>query len=252
MNSRIAFFVATALLAWCCQAEPKGVFSRPRNIARDLPVVYADVCRSFYSNGCYARLLCAKLDTREDGTPNIVLDRDRGTAEFTVRLLVAVEEYAKWKEGAQSKMDALGLSSSDDMSSFESSRQIRVAGKYYCLGDNENAAMKRHSESFMRSPSGRVRVKVRLVDSNGKDMRKVVIPLSDFARQGFLSYPLPLNHLNRLRDLPVNRFKWYNLDRDDPEQDGKLEDAYAKFKLDGFTDEELSKIVDMRCIVVQE
>ena len=34
--------------------------------------------------------------------------------------------------------------------------------------------------------------------------------------------------------------------------DDKLEDAFAKFTLNGFTDEELSKIKDMRCTVVQE
>ena len=247
------FAAVTAVVsAIQCFGEPTGVFAKPRILAKTLPEAYRSVCESYYGRGNYAKLLCARLDTRSDGTPNIILDRDKGTAEFTVRLYVNDAEYKKWSDKAIKAFDSLGLQSSAQNDSFENFHVEYVAGKKYVMGANEHAALKRAMKTARSRPDGKVFVNVSLVDSAGAVVRSQQLDLNRFARKGNKSYPCPLYHLNRLRDLPSKQFKWRS-DKDEKLiRDDTLEVAFAKFTLEGFTNEELSRIRDMRCTVVQE
>lgn len=244
--------VTVAVSAIQCFGEPTGLFARPRILAKTLPEAYRSVCESYYGMGNYAKLLCARLDTRSDGTPNIILDRDKGTAEFTVRLYVNDAEYKKWSDNATKALDSLALNSSTWDNSFENFHVERIAGKDYVMGANESAALKKVRKTARFRPEGKVYIDVSLVDSEGSVVRSLRLDLKRFERQGYESYPCPLYHLNRLKDLPSKNYKWRSEEDEKSTPDDKLEDAFAKFTLNGFTDEELSKIKDMRCTVVQE
>ena len=234
-------------LVCVCGEEPVGAFARPRTLARSVPRTYAAICQSYYGMGNYSRLLVARLDQRKDGTPNIVLDRDSGQAEFTVRLSVNEAAYGEWRAETTRRMKALGLSGVQ--SDFERQSKMRIAGEVYCFGNNEMAALERLRD-FPVAPVGIVSVRVTLVGPDGKAIRRVSIPLGRFSRVGHARFPLPLYHLNRLRDLPVKQFPWSDSDGAS-RRNASEEDAYAKFKLYGLKDEELNRIKDMKCEVVQ-
>lgn len=239
--------VVLPFLAGVCGEEPSGVFARPRALARGVPRTYAAICQSYYGMGNYCRLLVARLDKRKDGTPNIALDRDSGQAEFTVRLSVNEAAYGEWRAEATRRMKALGLRSGQ--SDFERQSKRRIAGEDYFFGNNEMAALERLRDC-PEEPVGVVSVRVTLVDSEGKPIRRVSIPLGRFSRGGYSRFPLPLSHLNRLRDLPVEQFPWFDSDGAS-RRNASDEDAYAKFTLYGLNDDELNSINDMKCEVVQ-
>ncbi len=241
--------VVLPFLAGVCGEAPTGAFARPRTLARNVPSTYAAICESYYGVGNYCRLLVAQLDVRPDGTPNIILDRAKGLAEFTVRLSVDEAAYGKWRAEATRRMKELGLSPRS--SDFERPREMRIAGTDYYFGDNEAAALAR-LRNFPVKPVGAVSVYVTLVGSKGEAIRRIAIPLDKFARSGHDRFSLPLHHLNRLRDLPVEQFYRFDLERDDSGKNAVKEDAYATFSLDRLTEADLNRIKHMKCEVVQE
>ncbi len=236
-------------LAGVCGEEPSGVFARPRALAQSVPRTYAAICQSYYGMGNYCRLLVARLDKRKDGTPNIVLDRDRGRAEFTLRLSVNDEAYGRWRTEATRRMKALGLKGG--LSGFERQNKMRIAGEDYFFGNNETSALERQRDS-PTEPVGTIRVRVTLVGPDGESIRQVSIPLGRFSRGRNARFPLPLHHLNRLRDLPAGQFLRSGPNDGDTRRHAFEEDAYATFSLDGLSDAEINRIKDMKCEVVQD
>ncbi len=249
---------------------------------------YAAIYENFYGVGKSWLMLKAALDVRPDGTPNITLDREAQKAQFTIRLSVNEPVYNAWKEDAHRRIEAVGMSVK--FSDFEDTEARVIGGKFYRLGDNEESALRRWETGDKPPKKAELVVRVELVDSDGNAVRKVDLPISKFRRLGFDAYPLPLHHLNRLQDLPLDRFQWGNVEgmrrsltdalrRADPNASiegdsveairralakaeanldpskrykwGDVEDAYANFTLSGLTDDVMNSIVDVQCTVIK-
>jgi hypothetical protein len=171
---------------------------------------YAAIYENFYGVGKSWLMLKAALDVRPDGTPNITLDREAQKAQFTIRLSVNEPVYNAWKEDAHRRIEAVGMSVK--FSDFEDTEARVIGGKFYRLGDNEESALRRWETGDKPPKKAELVVRVELVDSDGNAVRKVDWPISKFRRLGFDAYPRPLHHLNRLQDLPLDRFQWGNVE----------------------------------------
>ena len=266
-----------------------SLFSRVDDQATKVTQAYAAIYENYYGVGKAWLMLKAALDVRPDGTPNITLDREAQKAQFTIRLSVNEPVYNAWKEDAHRRIEAVGMSVK--FSDFEDTEARVIGGKFYRLGDNEESALRRWESSDKPAKKAELAVRVELVDSNGNAVRKVDLPISEFRRLGFDAFPLPLHNLNRLQDLPLDRYKWGNLDgmrrslsdalrKADPNASidgdsveairralakaeenldpskrfkwGDVEDAYATFMLTELTDYVMNSIVDVRCTVIDD
>ena len=239
--------IQTALFALLCAATGSAVarglgagsiFSRVDDQAKKVTAAYAAIHEGFYGVGKERTLLKAALDVRPDGTPNITLDRAAGTAEFTIRLSVDDSAYNAWKAEAHRRIEAVGMSV--QFSDFEDPEARVIGGKPYRFGDNEEAAIRRWEKSDAPRKAELV-VRVDFVKADGAVAKRYDLPIKAFKRLGFASYPLPLHHLNRLKDLSGSRFPW-----------GKVEDSYANFTLTDLTDDFLSSVADVRCTVIDD
>lgn len=215
-----------------------SIFSRVDDQATKVTKAYAAIHDGFYGVGKERKLLRAALDVRPDGTPNITLDRVAGTAQFTIRLSVDDSAYNAWKVDAHRRIKAVGMSV--QFSDFEDQKARVIGGKPYRFGDNEEAAIQRWEKSDAPKMAELV-VRVDLVDAGGAVVKRHDLPIGAFKRLDFAPYPLPLHHLNRLKDLPGSRFKW-----------GKVEDSYANFTLAGLTDDFLNSVADVKCTVIDD
>ena len=267
----------------------KSIFARVGDQADKVSATYSAIYEDFYGVGKERNLLKAALDVRPDGTPNITLDRDAQKAKFTIRLSVDEPAYEAWKANAHSRIQAVGMSVR--FSDFEDPEARVIGGKFYRFGDNEEHALRRLEKGDKLPKKAELVVRVDLLTEDGKSAFRVDIPITKFQRLGFASYPIPLHHLNRLRDLPVDRFKWIDikgmrrslvaalrsldpdaniegesveslrraLDKAEAKVDrakrfkwGDVEDAYANFTLTGLTDSVMNSIVEVRCEVIDD
>ena len=293
-HNTIQSFLPAALFAAASTASAQGLgsgslFSRVDDQATKVTQAYAAIFEGFYGVGRERTLLKAALDVRPDGTPNITLDREAGKAQFTIRLSVDESAYNAWKADAHKRIEAVGMSVK--FSDFEDTEARVIGGQFYRLGDNEESALRRWEGSDKVPAKANLAVRVELVDSVGNPVKTIVLPIKQFRRLGFDAYPIPLHHLNRLRDLPLDRFQWGSLEgmrraltdalhKADPnariEGDsveairralekaeanldpskrykwGDVEDAYATFTLTGLTDEFMGSVADVRCTVFDD
>ncbi len=215
-----------------------SIFARVDDQAKKVTAAYVAIYEGFYGVGKERTLLKAALDVRPDGTPNITLDRAAGRAQFTIRLSVDDFAYNAWKAEAHRRIEAVGMSV--QFSDFEDPEARVIGGKPYRFGDNEEAAIRRWEKSDAPKRAELV-VRVDFVKADGAVAKRSDLPIKTFKRLGFDSYPLPLHHLNRLKDLSGSRFPW-----------GKTEDSYATFTLTGLTDDFLSSVADVRCTVIDD
>lgn len=251
MNIKFALSLAiAAVMAGAIAAGGERMFAKPRDTAANLPNALAEVSRAFYGGDNYASLLLACLDRRPDGTPNIVLERSKGRAEFTVRLFVNDVAYLKWQQFAHETLKPFNLEDKSNFSDMENVQSQRIGGKVYYFGDNEREAIKRARDKIRSAPEKDIHVTIYLRDRDGNAVRTKQIALSEFSRIGFLDYPLPLKGMNRLKDLPLSSgSSWYDSDAPQPYNGASPEDSYAKFTFFDFTDEELNRIETMECEV---
>ena len=237
----LAAFVSAALSASLSHAQGLGagsLFSRVDDQATKVTEAYAAIHEGFYGVGKERKLLRATLDVRPDGTPNITLDRAAGTAQFTIRLSVDEPAYDAWKADAHRRIEAVGMSAR--FSDFEDPEARVIGGKPCRFGDNEEAAIRRWEKSGAPKKAELV-VRVEFVNVAGKAVKRRDLPIGEFKRLGFAAYPLPLHHLNRLKDLSGSRFPW-----------GEVEDSYATFTLTGLTDDFLNSVADVKCTVIDD
>ena len=239
--------IQAALFALLCAATGSvaarglgggSIFSRVDDQAKKVTEAYAAIHEGFYGVGKERRLLKAALDVRPDGTPNITLDRAAGTAQFTIRLSVDDHAYNAWKADAHRRIEAVGMSV--QFSDFEDPEARVIGGKPYRFGANEEAAIRRWEKSDAPRRAELV-VRVDFVNADGAVAKRYDLPIKAFKRLRFDTYPLPLHHLNRLKDLSGSRFQW-----------GKVEDSYANFTLTGLTDDFLNAVADVRCTVIDD
>ncbi|MBR0506066.1 MAG: VWA domain-containing protein, partial [Kiritimatiellae bacterium] len=215
-----------------------SIFARVDDQAKKVTEAYAAIHERFYGVEKERTLLRAALDVRPDGTPNITLDRAAGTAQFTIRLSVDDSAYNAWKADAHRRIEAVGMSV--QFSDFEDPEARVIGGKPYRFGDNEEAAIRRWEKSDAPKMA-ELAVRVDFVNADGTVAKRYDLPIKAFKRLDFAAYPLPLHHLNRLKDLSGSRFKW-----------GKTEDSYANFTLTGLTDDFLNAVADVRCTVIDD
>ncbi len=271
-RTTIQSLLAAELCAAALSASAQGIgsgslFSRVDDQATKVTQAYAALYEGFYGVDKARTLLKAALDVRPDGTPNITLNRAAGMAQFTIRLSVDEAAYDAWKADAHKRIEAVGMSVR--FSVFEDTEARVIGGRFYRLGDNEEAALRRWEGSDKVPEKADLAVRAELVDATGKAMRTVVLPIEKFRRLGSNAYPIPLHHLNRLRDLPLDpnaRIEGAsekavrralekaekNLDeswRSKSYEWGEVEDAYALFTLAGLTDEDMNAVADVRCVV---
>ena len=239
--------IQAALFALLCSATGSivvqglgagSIFARVDDQAKRVTEAYAAIHEGFYGVGQERTLLKAALDVRPDGTPNITLDRAAGRAQFTIRLSVDDSAYNAWKADAHQRIKAIGMSV--QFSDFEDPEARVIGGKPYRFGGNEEAAIRRWEKSDAPKRAELV-VRVVFVNANGTVAKRYDLPIKAFKRLGFDSYPLPLHHLNRLKDLSGSRFQW-----------GKVEDSYANFTLTGLTDDFLNAVAEVRCTVIDD
>ena len=239
--------IQTALFALLCavtgSAVARGlgagsIFARVDDQAKKVTAAYAAIHEGFYGVGKERTLLRAALDVRPDGTPNITLDRAAGRAQFTIRLSVDDFAYNAWKAEAHRRIEDVGMSV--QFSDFEDPEARVIGGKPYRFGGNEEAAIRRWEKSDAPKRA-ELTVRVDFVKADGAVAKRYELPIKAFKRLGFDSYPLPLHHLNRLKDLSGSRFPW-----------GKVEDSYANFTLTDLTDDFLSSVADVRCTVIDD
>lgn len=186
---------------------------------------YAEAWNTFYGDGYYKNLMQAELDRRPDNerTPNIVFDQASGKMTIVIRLFVNDEAYESWKLRTHKRFESSNLSYS--FSPFEERKGRVIGGRNYCFGENEEAAIKRWEDAGNNRKS-ELTIRVRIVDADRKVLRETYVPLEKFRRLGFASYSTPLHNLNRLKDLPVKFFPWFDSSAK-PSTDGNLEMAYA-------------------------
>lgn len=220
-----------------------GLLDKVNNKANKAVEAYSAVWNGFYGVGQMKNLLKAKLDSRSDGTPNIVFDTKNGSATFTIRLFVNDSKYNAWKEDAHRRFKSIGLSL--DFSDFEDPGVRRIAGAKYRFGENEEAAIKRWEESGNRKQAELV-VRMAIVNAKGEEMRIRHIPLHKFDRLGCASHPLPLDNLNRLKDLPPSTLKWI---KESINIDSSVEDAFTKILVTNISEQEMSEMENVFCIV---
>ena len=210
-------------------------------------VAYAETWNTFYGNGYYKKLMKASLDTRPDGTPNIVLDEATGAMAITIRLSVNVPNYEAWKKAAHARFAAANLSYS--FSDFEDVEGRMIGGKNYKFGENEELSIRRWEEKGGHKSD--LTIRVRLVSNNGNAIRETFVPLSEFKRLGFVTYPIPLHNLNRLMDLPKSRFHWFDTTKE-PKADLNIEDGYAKISYKDISKSEQNELDDVVCEILDE
>ncbi|MBQ8571459.1 MAG: SUMF1/EgtB/PvdO family nonheme iron enzyme [Kiritimatiellae bacterium] len=233
---RVKYFVtAFATLLAMSNIFSQSFFSRVIEQADIVPKTYGEICEDYYSS--YDKLLEASVDTRRDGTPNIVVKEDDQEIIITIRLSINEAQYSAWKTRTLQKIDALKLSNS--FSSFEDLEARSIAGRGYRFGDNEETAI----SQWERKNSSLMKVRdyvilVEFINYQGELIEIKGIPISYFKRMGFNSYPLPLHHLNRLEELPSN-VKW-----------GVDEDSYYSFTRENTTIKWMNSISNIRCSVL--
>ena len=115
----------------------QSFFSRVIEQADIVPKTYGEICEDYYTS--YDKLLKAAVDTRRDGTPNIVVKEYDQEIIITIRLSINEAQYSAWKTRTLQKIDALKLSNS--FSSFEDPEARSIAGRGYRFGDNEETAI---------------------------------------------------------------------------------------------------------------
>lgn len=216
-----------------------SLFAKVGDEAEKATEAYAAVYESFYGVGHARTLLKATLDTRADGTPNITLDRAAGKALFTIRLSTDEAAYEKWRKAAHKRIESVG--SSVAVSNFKDTSALPIGGTFYRFSDNQMSALERWEKSDKKPKPAELVVRVALVDAEGKTVRGIDLPISSFRRSENTDYPIPLNHLNRLRDLPNARYRW-----------GTVEDSFAGFTISDLTDSVMNSIVDVKCSVVDD
>ncbi len=230
-------YIGAAIAAFLTisNAFSQSYFSRVIEQADVVPETYGKICEDYYTS--YDKLLNAGVDIRRDGTPNIVVDTDARKITVTIRLSINEAQYSAWKNRTYQKIDTLKLSNS--FTSFEDPEARSIAGRGYRFGDNEETAIshwERNNASVMKVRD--YLILVEYVNQQGQVTESTFIPISSFKRMGFASYPLPLHHLNRLRELPSNT-KW-----------GVDEDSYYSYTRQNTTLEWMNSISDIRCKVL--
>lgn len=241
--SKFSSIVLVSLVSVCSYG---GLLARVTDQANKVETTYAEIWNGFFGVDHMRTLLEARLDVRPDGTPNIVIDEASGSAVFTIRLAVNDSAYAKWKDKAHRSIDQVGLSYR--FSEFEDPDSRIIGGKAYHFGNNEEAAIKRWEQSG-KGKKANVSVRIEAVDATGNVLHKWDVPLRQFGRLGYDSYPIPLHNLNRLKDLPSSVFAWVKKGAD---IESGVEDAYTTVSWSGMTPQEMSDLEDIRCTVFDD
>ena len=243
MKPRLASLLPALLAAAAVSAPadqgpvPGSLFARVDDPSAKATRTYAEIYEGFYGLGTGKPLLQAALDVRPDGVPNVTLDREARKAQFLIRLSVDESAYDEWRKKAHELVENSGMNVR--VSDEEDALARRIGGRPYRFGEIEDAALRRWEADENTAKRSELTVRCELVDPEGRALRSVDVPVKNFHRDGFDSFPLPLYRLNRLLDLPKERFAW-----------GEKEDAFASFVLTGLSDDDLNRVVDVRCTVL--
>ena len=116
-----------------------SIFAPSITQAKNVTDTYQEICKEYYSS--LDKLLRVELDTRPDGTPNIVFDPYSLSAQFVLRLSVNDSEYNKWKKRTIKKLKNLNLN--NKFSNFEKPKSVIIAGEEFKFGNNEYKAVER-------------------------------------------------------------------------------------------------------------
>lgn len=215
--------------------------------ADKVSAAYAETWNTFYGDGYYKTLMNAALDTRPDGTPNIVLNEMDGTMEITIRLSVNEPNYNAWKEKAHARFKAANMSYT--FSDFEDTEGRMIGGKNYKFGANEEQSIRRWEGKETNLYKAKLTIHVSLVDEKKRVLRERYVPLESFQRLGFLTYPIPLHNLNRLKELPRSRFHWFDTDKE-PTTDLHIEDGYVRIPFAHVSTKEKNAFDDVQCVIL--
>lgn len=200
--------------------------------AKNVTDTYQEICKEYYSS--LDKLLRVELDTRPDGTPNIVFDPYSLSAQFVLRLSVNDSEYNKWKKRTIKKLKNLNLN--NKFSNFEKPKSVIIAGEEFKFGNNEYKAVERVISNHNFPDLSGYQVKVEFLDKCGNVVIEKHCLLSHFKRSCD-HYPLPLSHLNRLNDFMPK------------EKCGVIEDAKKEFRIDLLKEETSRKITQVVCSI---
>ena len=252
------FFVASILLAIPTAARSQGLFAQAADSATKVRDAYAEIHKRFYGVGHRKNLYRAALDRRTDGTPNISVDAEAHTADVTIRLFVNDAAYNAWKADAHRRLDA--LVKSVGFSDFESSHDRVVGGKVYRFGDNEFSAIRKWEQGDA-AKTAEIVIRCLFRDKDGKELWRCDLPLERFRRSGG-RIAQPLYNLNRLADLPIDR---YQMQWGDEFMEGMwkeikgaalepqaLEDAAAVIHIKNMSDSFIANVAEIKCVVIDD
>lgn len=252
------FVLAVIILTMPAISRAQGLFAQAANSATQVRDAYAEIYNGFYGVGKQKTLFRAALDRRPDGTPNISVDAEAHTADVTIRLFVNDPAYNAWKADAHRRLDA--LVKRVDFSDFESSHDRVIGGKVYRFGDNEFAAIRKW-EQGSDAKQAEIVVRVLFLAKDGKELWRCDLPMERFHRAGGKA-ARPLYNLNRLNDLPVDR---YQMNWGDGFMEGmrkeikgaaleprELEDAAAIIHITNMSDSFIENATEIKCIVVDD
>ena len=188
-------------------------------------------------NGRQEQLLKAEVETDEQG--HMVLSRDPDTGETVVSIRLEVNDgaYDAWKKDALKKMSSIAKRAILLSSEKNGSNLKLVCGAYFRF-DDETARRIRNWENEEKPPDPQLAVRFEMRTPFG--ILSGVVSMSEFYRRGNDSFAFPLYEMNRLKDLPRNRFQW----RGD-------EAAFATLAVRGLTLSNAS-VANTRCSIFRE
>ena len=258
IHSAANFVLAAVVLAIPAIIRAQGLFAQAANSATKVRDAYAEIYNGFYGVGKQKTLLRAELDRRPDGTPNISVDPEAHTADVTIRLFVNDPAYNAWKAEAHRRLDA--LVKSVDFSDFESSHDRVIGGKVYRFGDNEFSAIRKW-EQGSAAKQAEIVVRVLFLAKDGKELWRCDLPVERFHRSGG-KMARPLYNLNRVKDLPIDR---YQMNWGDEFMEGmwkeikgaalepmELEDAAAVIHISKMSDSFIANVDEIKCLIVDD
>ena len=123
--------------------DENSLFAKVEVKAAGVEKVFDYVWRSFYDEGVRLKMYKAKMDCRQDGTPNVVVGDGDSSIVVSVRVERNSAVHDEWKENVAAIFDTLKLSKNSNPSKAVSVPRFNIAGFHYDLEADEYDALKR-------------------------------------------------------------------------------------------------------------